>query len=46
MFDIPECKAIDIAHNHPDETERQSGEELTNLLTPLSKGWCTDLGNN
>ena len=39
------AKAIDIAHNHPDETERQSGEELTNLLTPLSKGWGTDLGN-
>ncbi len=39
------AKAIDIAHNHPDELERQRGEELTNLLTPLSKGWCTDLGN-
>ena len=39
------AKVIDIAHNHPDELERQRGEELTNLLTPLSKGWCTDLGN-
>ena len=39
------AKAIDIAHNHPDETERQAGVELTDLLTPLSKGWCTDLGN-
>ena len=39
------AKAIDIAHNHPEESERQRGEELTDLLTPLSKGWCTDLGN-
>jgi len=39
------AKAIDIAQNHPDESERQRSEELTNLLTPLSKGWCTDLGN-
>ncbi len=39
------AKAIDIAHNHPEESEREHGEELTDLLTPLSKGWCTDLGN-
>lgn len=39
------AKTIDIALNHPDETERQRGQELTDLLTPLSKGWGTDLGN-
>ena len=39
------AKTIDIAHNHPEESERQRGKELTDLLTPLSKGWCTDLGN-
>jgi len=39
------AKAIDTAHNHPDESEREQGKELTDLLTPLSKGWCTDLGN-
>ncbi|MEG3586002.1 MAG: acyl-CoA dehydrogenase [Actinomycetota bacterium] len=39
------AKAIDIAQNHPDESEREQGKELTDLLTPLSKGWCTDLGN-
>ena len=39
------AKAIDIAHHHPDESEREQGRELTDLLTPLSKGWCTDLGN-
>ena len=39
------AKAIDIAHHHPDESEREQGRELTDLLTPISKGWCTDLGN-
>ena len=39
------AKAIDKAHHHPDESEREQGRELTDLLTPLSKGWCTDLGN-
>ena len=39
------AKAIDIAHHHPNPQERQRGNELTDLLTPLSKSWCTDLGN-
>ena len=39
------AKSIDIAHHHPDQDERTRGSELTNLLTPLSKSWCTDLGN-
>ena len=39
------AKSIDIAHHHPNEDERTRGHELTDLLTPLSKSWCTDLGN-
>lgn len=39
------AKSIDIAHHHPDEDKRTRGHELTDLLTPLSKSWCTDLGN-
>ncbi len=39
------AKSIDIAHHHPDQDERTRGNELTDLLTPLSKSWCTDLGN-
>ena len=39
------AKSIDIAHHHPDQDERIRGSELTDLLTPLSKSWCTDLGN-
>ncbi len=36
--------AIDMAHNHPDEDVRQEQKKLADLLTPLSKGWGTDLG--
>ena len=39
------AKSIDIAHHHPDQDERTRGSELTDLLTPLSKTWCTDRGN-
>ena len=39
------AKSIDISHHHPDKDERTRGNELTDLLTPLSKSWCTDLGN-
>ncbi len=37
--------SVDIAHHHPDEDERRRGQERTDLLTPISKAWCTDLGN-
>lgn len=36
--------ALDIGHNHPDEEERKANMGLAELLTPLSKAWCTDLG--
>ncbi len=39
------AKAIDDAHHHPQPQERQAAGELADLLTPLSKAWCTDLGN-
>ena len=39
------AKAIDDAHHHPQPQERQGAGELADLLTPLSKAWCTDLGN-
>lgn len=34
--------AIDRAHHHPDEAERQRSMKLTDLLTPVVKGWCTE----
>ena len=37
--------ALDLAQHHPDVTERQAAQELCDLLTPLSKAWCTDVAN-
>ncbi len=37
--------AIDRARWSSDEGERRRNQELTDLLTPLSKAWGTDLGN-
>ena len=37
--------ALDLAQHHPDETERAAAQELCDLLTPLSKAWCTDVAN-
>ena len=36
--------AIDFANSSQDETERQYWDAVTALLTPISKGWGTDLG--
>jgi 3-(methylthio)propanoyl-CoA dehydrogenase len=37
--------AIDMARHHPDDDERRRHQELVELLTPISKAWCSDLGN-
>jgi len=36
--------SIDLARYHPDQAEREARRELVELLTPISKAWCTDLG--
>ncbi len=36
--------AMDRAAHHPDEATRAGCQELADLLTPISKGWGTDLG--
>jgi len=36
--------AIDRAARHPDEAIRSHFAELADILTPVSKGWGTDLG--
>jgi len=36
--------SIDLARHHPDQAEREARRELVELLTPVSKAWCTDLG--
>ncbi len=38
------AEAIDLATHHPDEDVRQRNEELVELLTPVSKGFGTDMG--
>ncbi|HEX3347173.1 MAG TPA: acyl-CoA dehydrogenase, partial [Acetobacteraceae bacterium] len=35
---------IDAAHAHPDETERKRRQARVDLLIPVLKGWCTELG--
>ncbi len=36
--------ALDTAKRHPDPAERQAAQALVDLLTPVVKAWCTDLG--
>lgn len=36
--------ALDMATAHPDEATREEHQELADLLTPITKGWCTDMG--
>ena len=38
------AESIDLAKAHPDEAVRVARSELVDLLTPISKGWGTDLG--
>ena len=33
---------LDIARNHSDEDIAQAASDRAELLTPISKGWCTD----
>ena len=35
---------LDIAAHHPDAAEREKAADTAALLTPLSKGWGTDMG--
>ena len=38
--------AIDRGHAAADEATRVANQELADLLTPISKGWCTDVGSD
>ena len=35
---------MDLAHKHPDAAERQRRQARVDLLIPVVKGWCTELG--
>ena len=36
--------ALDLARRHPDAAERARQQSVVDLLTPVAKAWCTDLG--
>jgi 3-(methylthio)propanoyl-CoA dehydrogenase len=38
------ASSIDLGRHHPDPEVRQARQELVELLTPVSKAWCSDLG--
>jgi len=38
------AESLDLAARHPDEEVRTRRQELADLLTPITKGWGTDLG--
>jgi alkylation response protein AidB-like acyl-CoA dehydrogenase len=38
------AEGIDLARHAPDETARTTAQELVDLLTPVTKAWCTDMG--
>jgi hypothetical protein len=35
---------MDLGRNHPDEAVRAAAAERADVLTPVAKAWCTDLG--
>lgn len=37
--------ARDMALAHPDEATRAAAQFKVDLLTPIAKGWCTEVGN-
>jgi alkylation response protein AidB-like acyl-CoA dehydrogenase len=37
--------ALDNAHSHPDATAREQAKRYAELLNPVVKGWCTEVGN-
>ncbi len=36
--------ALDRGNRHPDAAARERNQAVVDLLTPVSKAWCTDLG--
>ncbi len=38
------AESLDRAANDPDEGARERAQERADLLIPIAKGWCTDLG--
>ena len=39
------AQSLDIAQTHPDTAVRQQHQAMFDLLTPVVKGWCTELSS-
>jgi alkylation response protein AidB-like acyl-CoA dehydrogenase len=39
------AQSMDVEHHHPEPAEQARAAEIVDLLTPVAKAWCTDLGN-
>ena len=39
-----QAETIDMANHHPDPELREYKQLMAELLTPVVKGWCTDMG--
>ncbi|KIL98289.1 Acyl-CoA dehydrogenase [Paramagnetospirillum magnetotacticum MS-1] len=38
--------SADIAHHHPEPNARYEANQRLEFLTPIAKGWCTELGQH
>ena len=38
------AECLDLAKAHPSEAVREASQELADILTPITKGWGTDVG--
>ena len=38
--------AADVAHGATDPAQKAKAQNLVELLTPIAKGWCTEVGQN
>jgi len=45
MLVYTNARALDQAKHGPSASEQAAGQELADLLTPVTKAWCTDLGS-
>ena len=36
---------LDLGTHHPEEAARRTAQERGDLLIPIVKGWCTEMGN-
>jgi 3-(methylthio)propanoyl-CoA dehydrogenase len=39
-----EAEGIDLATHHPDPEMREVKQDFVDLITPIAKAWCTDMG--